>query len=203
MKVEQMFSPKEMRDLAISVLVIAFIFAYVYNGRNVATTILTYPVFIVIVIFSFLAHELAHRYVGRKFGCVAYYEMSPLNLAFSFIASVVTGFVLLVPGHVTIKPFRFGRWGYRVAHLTMTEIGLISFVGPLTNLALGLFFRLFGNISSVFYILSYINAWLAFFNLIPVKPLDGAKILYWKHEAWFASMAISFLLVLTFVIQSI
>jgi len=198
MKVEQMFSPKEMRDLALSVLAIAFIFSYVYNGRNIPYTILTYPVFIVIVIFSFLVHELAHRYVGRKFGCVAYYEMEPLHLVFSLVASIVTGFVLLVPGHVTIKPFRFGRWGYRVAHLTMTEVGLISFVGPLTNLSLGLFFRLFSG--NVFYILSFINAWLAFFNLIPVKPLDGAKILFWKHEAWFASMAIAILLLVTFFI---
>lgn len=198
MKIEQMFSPKEMRDLALSVLAIAFIFSYVYNGRNLTYTFLTYPVFVVIVIFSFLVHELAHRYVGRKFKCVAYYEMNSLHLLFSLVISLVTGFVLLLPGHVVIKPFKFGRWGYRDSHVSMTEIGLISYVGPATNLALGLFFRLFSG--NVFYILSFINAWLAFFNLIPFKPLDGSKILYWRQNVWWISIIIAFLLVLTFFI---
>jgi Zn-dependent protease len=35
-----------------------------------------------------------------------------------------------------------------------------------------------------------VNTWLAIFNLIPLGPLDGAKILGWNKGAWLVALII-------------
>jgi Zn-dependent protease len=61
---------------------------------------------------------------------------------------------------------------------------LVALAGPGANLALALAFgilvRLFpGAAISVFlYIIVYANVLLAVFNLVPIPPLDGSKLLY-------------------------
>ena len=75
---------------------------------------------------------------------------------------------------------RYGRWGEAI----------VAGAGPLTNIVLALVFGLlirFGLLFNVFTITSpvitlatfvvYINILLAIFNMIPVPPLDGSKIL--------------------------
>jgi Zn-dependent protease len=60
----------------------------------------------------------------------------------------------------------------------------VALAGPGANLALALAFgilvRLFpGAAISVFlYIIVYANVLLAVFNLVPIPPLDGSKLLY-------------------------
>lgn len=65
------------------------------------------------------------------------------------------------------------------------DAGLIGLAGPLSNLAVACFFgglirfSLFNEtITSAFYLIVYLNLMLAIFNLIPIPPLDGSKILY-------------------------
>ena len=63
---------------------------------------------------------------------------------------------------------------------------LVAGAGPATNIFLALLFgltiRLFGTLLgpalvSAFLLVVYINILLALFNLIPIPPLDGSKIL--------------------------
>lgn len=190
-----MFSKEEIKDLVIAILVITFVFSYSYHNRNVLLALLDFPVFMIIAIVCFLSHELAHRYVATKFGCTAYYKIWPIPLAISLVVSLLTGYAIIAIGAVIIRPYRFGRWGYKQTHLSMPETGLIAWAGPVTNLALALTFRLFTG--SLFFILSFVNAWLAFFNLLPIKPLDGSNVLKWNQFIWFISIVIAFLLMLT------
>jgi len=83
--------------------------------------------------------------------------------------------------------FRFG-WGkpvqydpYNLKNPT-TDGAIISLAGPASNLILAfiisLIIRLFPgtNLISIFFPVIALNVGLAIFNLVPVHPLDGAKI---------------------------
>jgi len=57
-----------------------------------------------------------------------------------------------------------------------------------------------GFASSLLFFIAYINAFLAFFNLIPFGPLDGRKIMAWRIDIWIVLLLISLgLIVLSFM----
>jgi Zn-dependent protease len=51
-------------------------------------------------------------------------------------------------------------------------------------------------ISSISYYVSYINVFLALFNLIPFGPLDGLKIYRWKKGIWGLLIGLDIILLL-------
>ncbi len=174
----------EIRDIVIAVTVIALIFSYPNFSQ--------FTMYLLAVIIAFLFHELAHRFVARKFGVVAFFKLWPEGLLFGMMFMFL-GLKFVAPGAVVIYPYAFGRWGHRVVHLTQTEIGLVSFAGIASNLFFAAFFKLF--IGDLFTFLSFVNAWLAFFNLLPIPPLDGSKIYRWKPWFWLVLISTAALLV--------
>jgi Zn-dependent protease len=92
---------------------------------------------------------------------------------------LVTGSPLLI-GYA--KPVPYNPYNLRGKY----GEGLVAFAGPGTNILLALIFGLlirFGapqlgpDLISAFAIIVYVNMLLALFNLIPVPPLDGSKVL--------------------------
>jgi len=192
MKLGQMFSKDELRDIVVSVLVITLIFSYPDFAQ--------FPIYLAVVVIAFLFHELAHRTIARRFGCVAVYKMwiegMILGLVLMFMKPY--GFIpFIAPGAVVIYPFRFGRWGYRTVRLTEVESGLISFAGPAVNIFFALVFKLIPG--GIFNLISLVNAWLALFNLLPIPPLDGSKIMRFRPWLWLIMFVISLLLVLSYL----
>jgi Zn-dependent protease len=41
---------------------------------------------------------------------------------------------------------------------------------------------------------TYTNLYLAFFNMIPIPPLDGSKVISWNFPVWFVFTAVLFVL---------
>jgi Zn-dependent protease len=182
------FSKEEIKDIVASVVVVSFIFAY--------PNMTDLPIALIAVVIAFLFHELAHRYFARKFGCAAFYKMWTTGLLFALLITIATrgAFKFVAPGAVVIYPYTFGRWGYRIKRLTDKEEGIISTSGPAVNLTFAAIFSLIpGDIGSFLVI---VNAWLALFNLLPVPPLDGSKIVKWRMSIW----AFLFILAIFFVV---
>lgn len=199
MKLFDDVSKEEIRDIVISVVVLTIIFSF--------PDFTLLPLYFVAVVVAFMLHELAHRYVARKFRCAAYYKIWPMGLVIGLIL-MFTPLKFVAPGAVVIAPYRFGRWGFRHINLSPKEMGFISLSGPTVNIVFAILFRYlavtipwifttpYGAING-FLALSLINGWLGLFNMLPLKPLDGSKIMMWKPWVWFVYILLSLLLVVT------
>lgn len=184
MNLKNFFTKDEVKDIIVSTIALAFVLSMPH--------IHLFFSYLLVTVFAFILHELAHKFVAIKFHCVAYYKMWPMGLAFGVFLSLL-GFKVIAPGAVVIYPYRFGRWGYRFSRLTVPEEGWISLAGPATNLIIAsLFYLIPGEIPLL---IADTNAWIALFNLLPVPPLDGSKIMRWKPWVWLLSAIIAFLFV--------
>lgn len=142
----------------------------------------------VFIAFSF--HEFAHSFVAYKLGDTAQKESGRLSLnpinhidPIGFISLVLFGFGWAKP--VQVNPYMFKD----------RKNGMIqsAVAGPLANLILGFIFTILmqltiktglfingpiGNYLYYFCVYSIVmNVGLGVFNLIPLPPLDGSKIL--------------------------
>lgn len=191
--ITQLFSRDELRDIFIAIVALTVIFSFP-NFQN-----LLLPAF-VIVVTSFLLHELAHKFAAIKFGVAAFFKMWPLGILIGLIF-MFTFLKFVAPGAVVIYPYRFGKWKRkyekysRFTEITIKQLGVIAVVGPLVNIALAGIFSLIPG--TFFTYLVLINSWLAFINLLPVNPLDGAKVFVWKPWFWFLLILISLIFLIT------
>ena len=186
---------KEIKDLAISAIVLAFVFAYSGIG-NLGDLVISFPISLLVISLGFILHEMGHRQIAKRFNCYAEFRLWKNGLLLALVLTFVTNgnLVFAAPGAVMIYP-RADLWG-RSEPLSRRGSGLISVAGPVTNLILaGIFVFLgiiypVGLLGTIFYLGARINTWLALFNLIPFPPLDGSKILAWDIRIW-AAMFIS------------
>jgi Zn-dependent protease len=84
-------------------------------------------------------------------------------------------------------------------NITKRQNGIISAAGPLLNLALGGLYLLVLLLAPIGGLLSYvglygfvINIWLSAFNLLPIGPLDGRKVLDWGVLQYVAVATVPF-----------
>lgn len=133
------------------------------------------------LLYSIIIHELAHGWVAYRMGDPTAKAAGRLTLnPLKHLDPVGTAMLFL---------FGFG-WARPVPvnflYVRDTRLGLllISSAGIAANLAIAflavLLLRLLpssGMIAQLLYILTQINIMLASFNLIPIPPLDGSKIL--------------------------
>ena len=165
--------------------------------------LLTLPAILIAITF----HEFAHAFVADKLGDNTPRSQGRLTInPLSHIDPV--GFALLiVAGFGWGKPVQINPRNFK-RNITMTKAeALVSAAGPIMNfiiaiittiiLAVILKYSLFANIASKVYWLIIvflmelvlINVGLGLFNLIPLPPLDGSKILNhflsYNIRAWF------------------
>ena len=194
------FTKKEIRDLIISFIVIALGFTILYSNGDYSHIGIVFPVVMIGVGVGFIFHELGHKFVAMHYGYYAEYELWPTGLIIALISSFF-GFIFAAPGAVVI---------YSNGMEEKTN-GLISIAGPLVNIALGLiFFIVLGSlgdfiyteVGAIVYLIcvlgTRINFFLAAFNLLPIPPLDGSKVLSWSVPIWLVTFAIAAILVLFF-----
>lgn len=167
--------------ISISVLTIAFSFAFVPirgNTWSVSSFLSVLPMSFLAILTAFVCHELAHKYLGQKYGYWSEFRMFPQGLLLALVFGVLFGFVFAAPGAVQI----YGSPNKK-------EFGHISVAGPLTNIGISLLFISVALVSSGFietiaFFIGYINIFLALFNLLPFGPLDGRKVMSWRFDIW-------------------
>jgi Zn-dependent protease len=135
-------------------------------------------------------HELAHALVAVRLGDETPRRMGRVTLNPLAHLDPIGSLIFLIAGFGWAKPVQVNPYNLRPG--PKLGMGLVAVAGPLTNLllavvaALPLRFGLVPNIGgggilptlpNFLYLFALYNLFLAFFNLIPVPPLDGSKIL--------------------------
>ena len=189
----KIFSDKELRDLVIAIIALAVIFSFP-NFMDL------FLLSLIIIFFSYVIHEMGHKFVAKRLGCVATFRIWPTGIFVGLMSMLFKlvggGIVFVAPGFVEIMPYSFGRWGFKVVRLTPKDFGLIALAGVGINVFFAVFFKMFPG--GIFETLSDYNGLLALFNLIPVPPLDGSKIFLWKMWLWLFLVFITVLTIFIF-----
>lgn len=130
-------------------------------------------------------HEFAHAYSADRLGDPTPRVQGRLTLNPLAHLDLIGTLALLLVGFGWGKPVQFDPYNLENPR---RDAAIISFAGPLSNILLA------AALSGTFYILStlglitlstlpvftpfiYLNVLLAVFNLVPIHPLDGGKIL--------------------------
>lgn len=196
---------RELRDISISALVLAFVFAFA-NTRTF--DIIEFGNLMILSLLSvciaFIFHELGHRQIARYFDCHAEYRLWKKGIKIALILVLATKligipFIFAALGAVVIYP-RADLWG-NVKPLSRKENGLISISGPLINVTLAIILLVInysmnftGFLLQLVNFSIQINLWLAFFNLLPIPPLDGFKVFLWSKTNWILTILVIFFL---------
>lgn len=148
---------------------------------------------VIVLMIAFTIHELAHAltadYLGdptpRNMGRITLNPLKHLD-PFGTLLLIIAGFGWAKP--VMVNPMNM-RGNPR------TSMAIVAAAGPLSNIIMAILAALVvrlglvdfatstpaGGLPSLSFVLFnfiWINLILAFFNLIPIPPLDGSKILY-------------------------
>lgn len=157
-------------------------------------------IFFVVVLISMILHELAHGVVAYWLGDSTAKDegrltLNPAKHIDPYMSILVPVFLFMTTGlafggakpvPVNKRNLKYGNWG----------MALVAVAGPLTNFLLALVFYALGFWTHGFWLnangvevyaglwgeialsVVYINLMLGVFNLIPIPPLDGSRVLY-------------------------
>ncbi|MHB1864982.1 MAG: site-2 protease family protein [Candidatus Saccharimonadales bacterium] len=144
---------------------------------------------LVTLLISMTVHEFMHGYVGYKLGDPTASEEGRLTLnplahidpimtvVLPLVTLIIFGVPFLAAKPVPFNPGRVKYGDYGAA--------LLAFAGPLSNLVLAILgVLILKNVASSSYVVNFLNWFVSLnvimfvFNLIPIPPLDGSRVLY-------------------------
>lgn len=139
----------------------------------------------VLLLYSVILHELAHGWVAYRMGDATAKWLGRLTLNPLKHLDPIGSLMLLIVGFGWAKPVPVNLENIPAAQRRKGLI-LVSAAGVTANMIIAfcalVLWRVItpepgGIIYNVLYLLAHINILLAAFNLIPIPPLDGSKIL--------------------------
>ncbi len=173
-------------------------------------TLMQIGIWAVPVLFSIVVHEVSHGWVAQKLGDNTAAAMGRLTLnpihhidilgtvILPLIGIVMGGFVFGWAKPVPVNPYNFYQ------HINIRKgMMWVALAGPVSNLILA-FIGSFLLVATQYVFPSeflvflagafvWINIYLALFNLVPIPPLDGSKILMgilpsYRFDSFFLKM---------------
>lgn len=135
-----------------------------------------------VLVFSLSVHEFAHAFVADKLGDPTARYLGRLTIDPRAHLDLLGTVLLLTVGFGWGKPVPFNPNNLKNPK---RDSAMIAFAGPFSNFVLAFLFgfliHFLPSISvfrELFFLTVFYNLVLGFFNLIPVNPLDGFKVVY-------------------------
>jgi Zn-dependent protease len=170
-----------------------------------------------VLLFCMMMHELAHGFVASRLGDPTakragrlsfnpIRHLDPLGTAMFVITYLFSGFVFGWAKPIPVSPYYFKN--------RQRGMAIVGLAGPVTNFILAVIFVLIlnwvhptvnGRLFEFLYLAFQINIVLGIFNLIPVPPLDGSRVLGAflprnAYEKWVQVDRYGFILVIGLII---
>ncbi len=157
-------------------------------GLNPATLISR----MIVLLVAFTIHELAHAVTADRMGDPTPRRMGRITLNPLAHLDPFGTIMLLISGFGWAKPVMVNPMNLRGN--PRTSMAIVAAAGPISNVIMAVIFALpfqlglvrfstfggstvFPSLGELLFQFVWINLILAFFNLIPIPPLDGYKIL--------------------------
>ena len=138
---------------------------------------------VVLLLYSVIAHEVAHGWVAYLFGDDTARRYGRLTLNPASHIDVVGALMLFIVGFGWAKPVPVNYYNLKNSRFGFVSVALAGCVTNILIAVSALFLLQFETIrANAFYysmltIVARINIILGAFNLIPIPPLDGSKVL--------------------------
>jgi Zn-dependent protease len=155
------------------------------GGFHLAYPLSDIPYLVITLMIAFTFHEYAHAFVAYKFGDMTAKNQGRLTLNPLKHLDPFGTILIIIAGFGWARPVPVNRFFFKNPRLAGV---LVSIAGPLSNLILAVLgvlitsaFVRFGspneNLINFLYIFITLNAVLFIFNLIPLPPLDGYRVI--------------------------
>ncbi len=183
------------------------------SGDRVINLLILIPV----LLLSMMAHELAHGWIAYRLGDPTaknrgrlsvnpLKHLDPLGTAMFIITYLFSGFVFGWAKPIPVSPYYFRN--------RQRGMAVVGAAGPITNFVIAVIFIVIlnwikpdatGRIFELFFLIFQINIVLGLFNLIPIPPLDGSRVVgaflpRGAYEKWVAIDRYGILVVLAFIV---
>lgn len=150
--------------------------------------LITNAAIIAIVFYSIIIHEFSHALAAYWLGDdsakrAGRLSLNPLKHIDWFGTVLLPLFLYVTAGFIYgyAKPVPFNPYNFKNLK---RDSGLTALAGPVSNILIAIAFALVYHLAGfipivqtvAFYVV-FLNLLLAFFNLIPVPPLDGSKVI--------------------------
>lgn len=170
----------------------------ILQGGDMKTALISLLISLPVILLALTVHEVAHGYVAYLCGDGTAKAFGRLTLNPAKHLDLMGTLCMLIAGFGWAKPVPVNMRNLRKPKRDMV---LVSLAGPVANLLLalvsaclysltahitfsveaifanGTLYNIFVTVIRLFSIMIQLNIGLALFNLIPVPPLDGSKIL--------------------------
>lgn len=189
--------------IIIGVLILISIIQFIASPGELLSLLISLPGVLIAITF----HEFAHAFVADKLGDDTARREGRLSLNPIDHLDPIGTLLLLVAGFGWGKPVHVNPRNYTRKMSMEKGEAIVSIAGPIMNFILAFIFAIiyyaiykFANIgffasnigSAIIAIVEsivYVNIGLGVFNLIPLPPLDGSKVLIpflpYKAKQWF------------------
>jgi len=194
LKIYCTFTKQEIVGIFASIIIFGFMFSF-KNWDTVSVGLGNWLLSGVILFFSLFIHEIAHKIAAISVGFKATFKLSWTWIWGTLAACFVTNGFFIAPINGTIELKLAGR--QRLGHfrygLNYWAAGVVSFLGPLSNLIIAIMIKSFMILFPQSIILEkalWINVSLAIFNMLPFPGIDGLQTFYGERMFYFSMLTI-------------